>query len=347
MSGFREQEPGSDRSSLGTPGAAARAPGGQAPGGQAAAQASNAQASDAQAPGGDAPAAQAFERYRRLLFTVAYDLLGSAADAEDVVQDCWLRWSSADRHEVRDPRAYLVRITTNLALNRMRAVRARREAYVGPWLPEPLLTTPDVAEEVEVAEAVSMALLVVLETLSPFERAVFVLREVFGLSFREVAEALDRSEAAVRQAGHRAREHVQARRPRFGADRRTQQAVTERFLAATLTGDVAGLVALMSPGVTLLADGGGRVQAPLRPIVGADKAARFLVAVSVTVLGGQDLRLSTEDLNGAPAVVLRSGGEPVVAAQAHVVDGLVDQVFVIRNPEKLARLGTSHPVAIR
>ena len=169
-----------------------------------------------------------FDRHRRLLFTVAYQMLGSVADAEDVVQDAWLRWSAADRGEVVDPRAYLVRITTRLALDRMDSARARRESYVGPWLPEPLLTgrspvaaapqAPAPEDAAELGEQVSLALLVVLETLSPAERAVFVLREVFGMSVAEVAGALDRSEAAVRQMAHRAREHVHARQPRFDTD---------------------------------------------------------------------------------------------------------------------------------
>ena len=232
---------------------------------------------------------EAFDRHRRLLFTVAYQMLGSVADAEDVVQDAWLRWSAADRGEVVDARAYLVRITTRLALDRMDSARARRESYVGPWLPEPLLTgsspvatAPQAAQPedaAELGEQVSLALLVVLETLSPAERAVFVLREVFGMSVAEVAAALNRSEAAVRQMAHRAREHVHARQPRFDTDPREQRQVTERFLAAAVSGDVESLLAAMAPGVVLIADGGGRLTAARRPIVGADKVARFLAAV--------------------------------------------------------------------
>src|SRR6266545_5853861 len=175
-----------------------------------------------------------FEEHRDLLFAVAYRMLGTAADAEDVVQDTWLRWSAADRSDVTEPKAYLVRIATNLALDRLRSARAKRESYVGPWLPEPLLTSPDAAEDAEMAESVSMAMLVVLETLSPLERAVFVLREVFGFSYGEIAEALDRSESSVRQLGHRAREHVQARRPRFETDNEMRREATERFIDAAL-----------------------------------------------------------------------------------------------------------------
>jgi len=160
------------------------------------------------------PATEAFLTHRNLLFTVAYEMLGSAADAEDVLQETWLRWAGVDLGTVRDQRAYLVRITTRQALNRLRTLGRRKESYVGPWLPEPLLTTPDVAEDVELADSVSMAMLLVLETLTPNERAVFVLREVFDLAYDEIAEAVGKSPAAVRQIAHRARAHVAARRPR-------------------------------------------------------------------------------------------------------------------------------------
>jgi RNA polymerase sigma-70 factor (TIGR02957 family) len=290
----------------------------------------------------------AFGRVRPLLFTVAYDVLGSAAEAEDVVQDAWLRWSSADRGDVRDPKAYLVRVITNLALNRLRAARARRESYVGPWLPEPLLTSPDIAEEVEVAEAVSMALLVVLETLSPLERAVFVLREVFGFSHAEVAQVLGRSEATVRQLAHRARAHVEARRPRFAADVRTRREVTERFTAATVTGDVEALLATLAPGVTLVTDGGGRTKAALRPVVGPRKVAAFLAAVASDGLAAPDLRLELVDVNAAPAVAVRSGGRVFVVAQVDVgASGLIERVHVVLNPDKLTGLEAPRPLAVR
>jgi RNA polymerase sigma-70 factor (ECF subfamily) len=289
-----------------------------------------------------------FQRPRALLFTVAYDVLGSAAEAEDVVQDAWLRWSAAERDDVRDPKAYLVRVTSNLALNRLSSARVRREAYVGPWLPEPVLTAPDVADEVEVAEAVSMALLVVLETLSPLERAVFVLREVFGLSHREVGEAVGRSEATVRQLAHRAREHVDARRPRFVADRRTQQAVTERFLAAVVGGDIEALMRTMAPEVTLLTDGGGITKAARRPIRGPRKVAGFLAAVAADGLAVPDLAFDVVDVNGAPAACIRTGGRIFVVAQVRLdAAGLVDTVHVVLNPEKLTGLGEQRQVAVR
>ena len=287
----------------------------------------------------------AFDPHRRLLFSVAYQMLGSVADAEDVVQDAWLRWSGADRGDVADPRAYLVRTTTRLALDRLASARSRREAYVGPWLPEPLLTgphtdggAPDPAAEAELGEQVSLALLVVLETLSPAERAVFVLREAFGMSAAEIAGVLDRSEAAVRQLGHRAREHVRARRPRFDTDRRAQREVTERFLAACAGGDVDALVSVLAPEVVVVTDGGGKVRAALRPIKGADKAARFLLGIAAQGRELPDLRTEIAEVNGSPGIVAWSGGAPVVAVSLVVAEGRVSHVLTVRNPEKLAGL---------
>jgi RNA polymerase sigma-70 factor, ECF subfamily len=288
----------------------------------------------------------AFDRHRRLLFTVAYEMLGSVADAEDVVQDAWLRWSADDRGDVLDPRAFLVRITTRLALDRLRAARVKRESYVGPWLPEPLLTggradpagPSDPAESAELGEAVSLAVLVVLETLSPVERAVFVLREVFGLPFSEVAAALDRSETAVRQLGHRAREHVKARRPRFDTDPRSAREVTDRFLAASAGGDIEALVAAMAPGVVLYSDGGGKVRAALRPIVGPGHVARFMAGIAAVGNADPAMRVVTAEFNGAPGLLAWRGDEPFLAAQLVLVDGLIEQVLIVRNPDKLAGL---------
>src|SRR5215216_6013675 len=210
---------------------------------------------------------------------VAYRILGRVTDAEDAVQDAWLRWVNTRPSEVLDPKAFLVRVTTRLAIDRLRRVKARRESYVGPWLPEPVVTAPDVAEDVALAESVSMAMLIVLETLSPLERAVFVLREAFGMPYAEIAKILGRKEEAVRQLARRARDHVQERRPRFEADKTAQRRVTERFLEATSTGNLEALMVVLAPGVTLVADGGGRALAPRRPVRGAEKVARFLLAV--------------------------------------------------------------------
>ncbi len=295
----------------------------------------------------------AFDRHRRLLFGVAYQMLGSVADAEDVVQDAWLRWSAADRDDVLDERAYLVQITTRLALDRLGSARARRESYVGPWLPEPLLTggspvasgppAPEPDEAAVLGERISLALLVVLETLSPVERAVFVLREVFGMSAAEVGAVLGRSEAGVRQLAHRAREHVEARRPRFDTDRRAQQEVTERFLAAVAGGDVDALLAVLSPGVVLTSDGGGKTKAALRPIAGADKVARWLVAIAQDGAAIPDVRIELADVNGSPAIVGWSGSEPFGSISLTVADGRVEQVLVVVNPDKLTGLALLPP----
>ena len=224
--------------------------------------------------------ARLFDEHRDLLMSVAYRVLGSVTDAEDAVQEAWLRWSGVDPLEVTDPPAFLVRVTTRLAIDRLRRAKARRESYVGPWLPEPILTGRDVAEDVALAESVSMAMLVVLETLSPLERAVFVLREAFGMSYAEIADVLGRKEEVVRQLGRRARDHVQERKSRFEADQSAQRRVTERFLEATSSGDLDALMRVLAPEVTLVADGGGRALAPRRPVRGAEKAARFLLAVA-------------------------------------------------------------------
>ena len=276
-----------------------------------------------------------FVTHRSLLFTVAYEMLGSAADADDVVQETWLRWADVDHSTVLDPRAYLVRIVTRQALNRIRTLARRREDYVGEWLPEPLLTTPDVAEDVELAESVSMAMLTVLETLTPTERAVFVLREVFDLPYAEIGAAVDKSPAAVRQVAHRAREHVAARRPRVSVDRAEQQRVVERFLAALTSGDVQGLMEVLAPDVVVVADGGGLVAAARHPIVGAARVVAFLstfVRLAPTALA------DTLWLNGA------LGGRIVLDGEINTVigfafdDGRISRMYAVRNPHKLGRL---------
>lgn len=284
------------------------------------------------------PHADDFATYRNLLFTVAYELLGSAADAEDVLQEAWLRWAEVDLAEVRDPRAYLVRVVTRQGLNRLRTLARRREAYVGPWLPEPLLTVPDVAEDVELADSVSTAMLLVLETLTPTERAVFVLREVFDVPYDEIAAAVDKSPAAVRQVAHRARSHVEARRPRVSVSRAEQRAVVDRFLAAAQTGDLASLVEALAPDVVLTSDGGGLRSAARRPITGRDKVLRFLLGV---VPEGGDVRMDAVEVNGSPALRFVIDGVLDTVATLLVEDGAVTGIYVVRNPEKLERLG--HP----
>ena len=279
-----------------------------------------------------------FVAHRSLLFTVAYEMLGSVADAEDVVQETWLRWAglgAATQTGVRDPRAYLVRIVTRQALNRLRTQARRREEYVGPWLPEPLLTSPDVAEDVELAESVSIAMLTVLETLGPIERAVFVLREVFDTPYEEIAEAVGKTPTTVRQIAHRAREHVTARRPREKVSRAEQDAVVERFLAAVRSGDVQGLLEVLAPDVVVLSDGGGVVAAALRPIEGAQRVASFLGGLARKV---GTLVATPMWLNGGLAIRIDVDAALDTVASLVVEDGRITRIYAIRNPHKLARL---------
>jgi RNA polymerase sigma-70 factor (ECF subfamily) len=270
-----------------------------------------------------------FVVHRGLLFTVAYEMLGSAADADDVLQESWLRWARVNQSEVSDPRAYLIRVVTRQALNRMRTVSRRREDYVGEWLPEPLLTSPDIAEDVELAESVSMAMLTVLETLGPTERAVFVLREVFELSYGDIAEAIGKSAPTVRQIALRAREHVAARQPRTRVSRSEQEAVVERFLVALRTGHVQGLMEVMAPDVVLIADGGGHVPAARAPIKGAERLARLLTR--------RDWAMTAVWLNGAPAVRVQEG-DAQAAVSVVVENGRVTRIYAVANPHKLTHL---------
>ncbi|EAP98204.1 putative sigma factor [Janibacter sp. HTCC2649] len=289
-----------------------------------------------------AGAGDPFTTHRSLLFTVAYEMLGSAADAEDVVQDAWLKWDAVDQREVRDPRAFLVRVVSRTALDRLRTVSRRREDYVGPWLPEPLVTARDVAEDVELADSVSIAMMLVLETLTPTERAVFVLREVFGLDYDELAEAVDKSPASVRQIAHRARSHVAARRPRGDVEPGQARGVFEAFQRAVTTGDLQGLVDVLAPDVVMLGDGGGIKQALAHPVLGADKVSRLL-------LGGFSrfgaITFSPVDINGRPALIVHLDGEVDSILTVEVEDGLITGVYAVRNPEKLGRIGTETDVS--
>ncbi|MFF0014845.1 RNA polymerase sigma-70 factor [Streptomyces sp. NPDC005374] len=282
-----------------------------------------------------------FEEHRPVLTGVAYRMLGRVADAEDVVQEAWLRWSAADRSEVREPRAYLVRVTTRLAIDRLRQVKARGETYVGPWLPEPYVTdfgdtVPDTAERAVLADSVSLAVMIVLESLSPLERAVFVLREAFGYPFADIAAMLDRAEPAVRQLAGRARRHVDERRTRYEVDPARRRDLTERFLAAAAGGDLEGLMSLLAPDVRLVGDSGGKSKAPLRVLESADKVGRFLVGVAER--GVEDLSWRFLELNGGPALLVLSAGQPDSVFQLDVVDGRIQAVYIIRNPDKLRSL---------
>jgi RNA polymerase sigma-70 factor (TIGR02957 family) len=275
-----------------------------------------------------------FIAHRSLLFTVAYEMLGSAADAEDVVQESWLRWADVDHAQVHDPRAYLIRVVTRQALNRLRTLSRSREEYVGEWLPEPLLTSPDVAEDVELAESVSIAMLTVLETLGPAERAVFVLREVFEMPYGEIADAVGKSAGTVRQIAWRAREHVAARRPRVQVSRSEQQAVVERFLAALRTGQLQELMEVLAPDVVLIADGGGVVAAARAPIHGAELVVRLLGRANRVVAA---FEATAVWLNGAPAGRLEIDGQ-VAAVSVVVENGRVTRIYAVANPRKLTRL---------
>jgi RNA polymerase sigma-70 factor (ECF subfamily) len=290
------------------------------------------------------PAAEVFAAHRGAVVGAAYRVLGSLADAEDVAQETWLRWSAARPADVADPRAYLVRIGTRLALNRVRQLSRQREEYVGPWLPEPVddLSRVGADATAELADSVSYAMLVLLAALTPTERAAFVLHEVFGVPYPEVATSLERSEAAVRQLVHRARAHLRDRAPRHPVDRRTHAAVTDRFLQATRDGSIGALVELLAPEVVLVTDGGGQRQAALRPLVGRDKVLRFTAGVlAKPEAAGLEVRGCT--VNGEAAIGLyqrRPDGTTVVDSVCVLVldGGVVTTVLLVRNPDKLAGL---------
>ena len=282
-----------------------------------------------------------FVVHRGLLFTVAYEMLGSAADAEDVLQESWLRWSRVDHSQVHDPRAYLLQVVTRQALNRLRTQVRRREDYIGEWLPEPLLTSPDVADDVEFADNISIAMLTVLETLGPTERVVFVLREVFGAPYDEIAEAIGKSTVAVRQIARRARDHVVARRPRVRVNQSEQRVVVERFLAAVRSGEVQALMQVLAPDVVFTADGGGIAPAARIPVQGAPRVASSLARARRRATA---MEVETIWLNGAPGARIEIDGQLAVISLV-VEDGLITQIFAVANPRKLTRLGEAVELA--
>jgi RNA polymerase sigma-70 factor, ECF subfamily len=275
-----------------------------------------------------------FECHRQALFGAAYRMLGTRADAEDVLQEAWLRWDRVDRAEVDEPRAYLFRLVTRLALDQLRRVKARREAYVGPWLPEPLLTSPGAEESAELTESLSMGLLVVLETLTPVERAVFVLREAFGFSHAEIAEMTGRTERAVRQLAYRARGHVDARRPRREATPAEHREVTERFLAAAIGGDLAALLSVLAPDVTFVADADGRSETPRQPVRGAREVAEYLV--SVVPFWPPHLGVEIIPVNGGPGALVTTDGRPFLVFSFDIDPaGRLREIDAVLNPAKL------------
>jgi RNA polymerase sigma-70 factor, ECF subfamily len=293
---------------------------------------------------GGAAHAERFTALRPLLFTIAYEILGSATEADDVLQDGYLRWAAVDLATVHDTRSYLARLVTRQALNARRAASRRREDYVGPWLPEPVLLDDAADLDPALAESVSMAMLVVLETLGPEERAVFVLREVFGFDHEEIADAVGRPAATVRQIAHRAREHVRARRLRFQPAGAETERTVERFLAAAATGDVAGLVAVLAPDVVWTADGGGKASAARRPVTGAARTASMIAGLFRLLDRMPDVTTTPVVANGVPAVVLRSAGRIEGIYLMDVVDGLITRVYAVRNPDKLAGIASPRTV---
>jgi RNA polymerase sigma factor (sigma-70 family) len=281
-----------------------------------------------------------FVEHRELLFGVVYNMLGSVADTEDVLQDTWLSWSRRGVDGVDNPRAYLVRIAVNHALQRRAVVSRRRETYVGPWLPEPLVADEDGADDPALrTESVSLAMLVVLESLSPLERAVFVLHEVFGYAHTEIAEILDRTPAAVRQVAHRARAHVHARRPLYAAHPRVRREATERFVRAALGGDITELMEILAPDVTVWTDGGGMRGQALRPVHGREKAARLLNGYAKRG-GTHHLDLRFRRVNGDDAAVLFERGSPyaVIVLDLTPEGDRVSNLFVVTNPDKLTHV---------
>lgn len=277
-----------------------------------------------------------FTQLRPLLFTIAYEILGSATESDDVLQESYLRWAEVDLATVSDTKAYLARIVTRQALNALRAQSRRREDYIGPWLPEPLLLdAADASSDVILAESVSMAMLVVLETLSPDERAVFVLREVFGFNHDEIAATIGKSAVAVRQMAHRARAHVQSRRKRFEpVDPKLSAEITSQFFAAASSGDVDGLLELLTEDVTWTADSDGKASAARKPIVGAEKVAKVLVGL--VRVAGERGRVEPATYNNAPALKLYLGDSFEGIITVEITDGRISNFYAMRNPEKLA-----------
>ncbi len=286
--------------------------------------------------------AEDFERHRPLLFSIAYRMLSSAAEAEDIVQETYLRWREVPEEEVRSPRSYLSAVVTRLSINRLRSARARREQYVGPWLPEPLLSewSEDAGGSTEPDESLSIAFLVLLESLNPVERAVFILREVFDYDYAEISRIVGKSEDNCRQIAHRARSAVAARRPRFESSPEHEQRLTERFVEASTSGDMEGLLELLSEDVTLWSDGGGKVAAPPYPIHGPERVARFLVGIPRTLPG---FSARAVQVNGGPGAIGYANGDPRGVVALDVAEGRIRGVHIVVNPDKLRAIRPSSP----
>ena len=281
-----------------------------------------------------------FESHRNHLMGLAYRMTGSVADAEDILQEAYLRWERTDVQTVRQPKAFLSKVVTRLCLDSLKSARARKETYVGPWLPEPVLGEGAMAvdDATELAQDISMALLMALERLSPAERAAFLLHDVFDASYGEVADALGRSEAACRQLTSRARAHVQSTRPRYRPSEDEHERVVRAFGAAVLSGDVDGLQKVLAEDAVLYPDGGGRVLSALRPIYGSERVVRFLFGVLKKFPLGAGAQISERTINGAPGFYVEEEGRPVQTIAFDVQDGRIAAVYIVRNPEKLRRI---------
>ncbi|MGA7730138.1 MAG: RNA polymerase sigma-70 factor [Chloroflexia bacterium] len=278
-----------------------------------------------------------FNSYRPLLFSIAYRMLASAADAEDILQEAYLRWEHASEDEVRSPKSYLSTIVTRLSIDHLRKEKARREVYVGPWLPEPLMTSynPDLTRTVELAESLSMAFLLLLETLGPVERAVFLLREVFDYDYSEIAHIVGKSESNCRQVVRRAQHHLRERRPRFPVSREHQEQMIRSFILATTQGDMQGLVNLLTDDITFISDGGGKAQAALNPIYGADRVVRFIFGIVAKLRATPNVSVSVSELNGQLGIITYVDDQPTATLTFTYEGDRISGIHSVVNPDKL------------
>ena len=280
--------------------------------------------------------AQAFDEYRGLLFSIAYRMLSSATDAEDIVQEAFVRWLQAGEEGVQSAKAYLSTIVVRLCINQAESARARREVYIGPWLPEPILTSPEVVETAIQGETLSFAFLVLLEQLGPLERAVFLLREVFEYDYPEIAEIVGKSETNCRQILRRARQHLEQHRPRFAASRERQEQITEQFLRASTSGEMQGLLNLLTDDIVFVGDGGGKANVPLKPIHGPARVARGATG-GLRFFAGIQTHLA--EVNGQPAIIGYLHGQPCGVLICEIAGERIRQIYAVANPEKLHWLG--------
>ncbi|HVF99745.1 MAG TPA: RNA polymerase sigma-70 factor [Chloroflexia bacterium] len=285
---------------------------------------------------------EAFNEHRPLLFSLAYRMLGSVADAEDLVQEAFLRWhratESSDEQAVRSPRSYLCTVVTRLCIDQLRSARVRREVYVGPWLPEPLVEPEDIdpTKELQLADSLSMAFLVLLESLSPEERAVFLLRQAFDYDYAEIARVVNKSEANCRQMVRRAQQHIAERRPRFNATPEQREQMTHTFMQTCANGDMEGLLSLLTQDIVLYSDGGGKAKAATKPVVGASNVARFIFGVLSKAPPGFTADVAT--VNGQPGIVGYVEGEPYTVLSLDIADGRVQGIYIVVNPDKLEHI---------